>query len=208
MMKLENRGHLTCAQLTAMKNIRSLVLSLALFGVVVRLSAQSTLDINLQNDGGNTLVALSWSGDVLTSDTANEDATWSGIGGTFANYLNGGTQASPLTGFGVFNDLTTDGVGTINSVQFIDNSGTLMLSFFFASNIAISAGDQIQYVPATDSETISVPFSSFNPGTYSWNTTEPFNYTVNLTVAPEPSTFALAGLGGLAALMRFRQRKN
>jgi hypothetical protein len=191
-----------------MKNIRSLALCLALFGVVASALAQSTLDVILQNDGGNTSVTLSWSGDVLTSATATETTAWSGIGGTFANYLNGGTQASPLSGFGVFNDLTTSGTGTINSVQFIDNSGTLMLSFFFASNIAVSAGDQIQYVPAIDSETISVPFSSFNPGTYEWsNPYGPFNYSVNLTVVPEPSMLALAGLGGLA-LLCFRWRKN
>jgi hypothetical protein len=190
-----------------MKNTRSLALCLALFGLAASALAQSTLDVILQNDGGNTSVTLSWSGDVLTSATAIETTVWSGVGGTFANYLNGGTQASPLTGFGLFNDLTTGGIGTINSVQFIDNSGTLMLSFFFASNIAVSAGDQIQYVPATDAETISVPFSSFNPGTYLWtNPYGPFNYSVNLTVVPEPSTFALAGLGGLA-LMRFRPRK-
>jgi hypothetical protein len=66
------------------------------------------------------------------------------VGGTFANYLNGDTQASPLTGFGWFTNLTTGGVGTINSVQFINYSGTLSLSFFFATNITVSVGDQIQ----------------------------------------------------------------
>jgi hypothetical protein len=196
-----------------MKNIRSLALSLALFGMVAPLSAQSTLDVVLQNDGGNTRISLSWSGDVLTSVAATDDITWSGVGGTFVNYLNGGSQSSSLTGFGVFDDLTTDGSGTINSVQFINDSGTMRLAFFFDTNIALSAGDQIHYVPATDSETILVPFSSFNPGTYEWNNTSdpyasgPFDYSVDLTVVPEPSMFALAGLGGLAMLL-FRRRKS
>jgi hypothetical protein len=106
------------------------VLSLALFGVVAPASAQSTLDISLQNDGGDTLVSLSWSGDVLTYVSSITNATWSGVGGTFTNYYNGSGQGVSLTGFGSFKDLTTGNVGTINSVQFINNSGTMMLDFF------------------------------------------------------------------------------
>jgi hypothetical protein len=197
----------------SMKNIRRLALSLALFGVGATISAQSTFDVVLQNDGGNTLISLSCLGDVLTSVAATDDATWSGVSGTFTNYLNGGSQSSSLTGFGVFYDLTTGDSATINSVQFINDSGTLRLAFFFDTNITVSEGDEIQYVPATDSETISVAISSFNPGTYDWNNTSdpytsgPFDYNMDLTVVPEPSMFALAGLGGLALLL-FRRRKS
>jgi len=63
-----------------------------------------------------------------------------------------------------------------------------------------------------DSETIDVPLSIFNPGTYTYSTSfgqdgfnSSMNYTLTvLTPTPEPSTLALGavGLGGLVFARR------
>ncbi len=74
------------------------------------------------------------------------------------------------------------------------------------------AGQQTKYIAGTESVLIPVDFSNFNPGTYqsvyAAGTYLDTTTTITLTVegVPEPSTLALAGLGGLS-LLAFRRRK-
>jgi hypothetical protein len=74
-------------------------------------------------------------------------------------------------------------------------------------------GDHLTYYAGTQSAIIPVPFSDFNPGTYQTSYAAGTFFdtatTANLTIgtAPEPTTMALAAMGGLGGLLTFRSRK-
>jgi hypothetical protein len=91
--------------------------------------------------------------------------------------------------------------GTNRLVGSVDFSGG-EVNFYFTNfqSITIHSNDVIAYVPGTDSTTLSIPFSDFNPGTYSDQGSIPgFTYNTILTVetVPEPCWLALSGLGAL-----------
>lgn len=215
------------------KNLLKFACALALLGAATAVPAQVINIINLQDAGsGRTTISWIWTGSIVGSGGSTINPSMgefglAGMGGIFPGYINdlgNNVNPIPLAGFGAFSDLTTSAGQQVNGIQF-DATGdvtgmpdSLIMSMGSSTSgwLILSGGDQLQYSPSVDSAIIDVPFSAFNPGTY--QTTYPAGegslFTEDMTIelivgsVPEPSTQALAGLGGLGALILSRRRKN
>ena len=75
-------------------------------------------------------------------------------------------------------------------------------SQYSSDSLGYNAPAILSYTAGTDSYVLPVAFSSFNQGTYSSTYSD-----MIVNVVPEPSTYALFGLGGLALLAANRRRK-
>jgi hypothetical protein len=216
------------------KQIIRLTLGLALLGAAATAAAQSTINIYL-SDAGSGQTAFSWSvtgdlvspgGQTLSGGVGGFLAT-AGIFTGFINNIGANTSYIPVTGFGSFVDLTSSASEQYKGIQFdvyAPDSLFVWLGNYVSPSqpytmLSVSGGDHMQYDNLVDSAIIDVPYSCFNPGTYQYISPGaaeagadggPFttDLTMNLTVGPvpEPSTLALAGLGGLGLLL-FRRRK-
>jgi hypothetical protein len=72
------------------------------------------------------------------------------------------------------------------------------------------SGKHLVYTAGTDTSVIPLAFSSFNLGSYAndaGTTTYVSGFSTVVTVVPEPSTYALFGLGGCALAFAYRRRK-
>ena len=93
-------------------------------------------------------------------------------------------------------------------------------SIFLWSSLNVMNGDTVKYISSgNDTAIIPIAFSSFNTGIYS-NTSNSFadkndqysyvfqsDVVTTITVVPEPSTYALFGLGALVLFVAYRRRK-
>jgi hypothetical protein len=97
----------------------------------------------------------------------------------------------------------------------LSNEEGSCFTLVFDNYLYMTMGDAIRYTTGTESLIIPVDFSNFTPGIY----TDPdiidylssyfaggFTETLIINPVPEPTTLALAGLGGLSLLL-FRRRK-
>lgn len=183
----------------------------------------SVIYIDLQNDNGETRVSMSGSSDLTGTGINATFSGWIGIGGMFpgsmtglggtSNYVSGVGSfvgyVEPLSGFGTFEDVTTGGTATMNTLLAIPDflGGGSVVNIRFANELTNSIGDLIRYIPATDSETVNIPFSSFNPGTYNVTPQQfPINFVLTVEPIPEPSPVLIAALGWLG-LVCFRRRR-
>jgi len=204
----------------------NLFCGLVCLGATLSASAAGTpgLTITLQ-DAGNSQTEFSFSANFFVTNTGIwvTSTTISGISGlepTFSGCINDlGIYTDPIKAiaFGTFNNPNgaIDGGTTfaqLVGLQFVAQGGS---DYSVAPNwddtLGIGPGDRVTYTPSTDSTIIDVPFSIFNPGTYSYTEMagtgvfgQNVNYTLNVVGAiPEPSTLVLAGMGGL---LLFRRR--
>jgi len=207
---------------------------LALLGSSVSASAAGVgaFTITLQDAGNSqTLVTLLGNSFVTNTGLAVSSSTpvntmdaFSPIFSGWINNLGGYTGDFALSGFGTFgnvNGVTRGGAASalLDGIQFVSNGGSsYTLDLNLASALGVGGGDLVSYSPGSNSAVINVPFSVFNPGTYSYTQlghnaggTGVFNPNINYTLTvtqpvPEPSAIALAGLGGLS-LLAYRRRK-
>ena len=116
-----------------------------------------------------------------------------------------------MSGFGTFEDVTTGTTATMNTLVAAPNflgGGNNVVNIRFANGgLTNSIGDLIRYIPATDSETVNIPFSSFNPGTYDVSPEQfPIDFVLTVEPIPEPSSVLIAALGCLG-FVGFRWRR-
>jgi hypothetical protein len=198
------------------------------FALVFQLLTASTVSaqtfyITLQDDNGNTQVSVSWSSNIFNPVLPASDTDWLGIGGFFLNSMSdsGGSSnfvyglggftgyVETLPGFGTLEDLTTGRSATINALVAIPNYVGVgsWINVRFDDDLGNATSDILQYIPSADSATISVPFSSFNQGTYEVWPQQPIGMVLAVEPVPEPSTVSLATVGSLVTLMGLRRRK-
>jgi hypothetical protein len=180
----------------------------------------NTLDINLSsyNGGAQTLISWVFGGPILTSATAGGGILDTGMNapGAFKNTFSSQTYA--FSNGGIFTNLTTSVTKQIKFVGFYNNAyDTVALGWSLNPNPTTDrlalGGQSINYTPGTDSYVINQSYAEFNPGTYYYTnnqtTTPGLQVTLNIAPAsvPEPSTYALLGLGAIGMLMVMRRKK-
>jgi hypothetical protein len=172
--------------------------------------AQSTLNIDLADDNGSTKLSLYWTGDIVNGGVTFTDLQfpilWHGFGGTFTNFFNNGSGNYTFSQFGSMQNVTSGSSVAVGSAVF-SLSGGAQLYFYFTNSqsLIINSGNVVDYIPGTDSATISLPFSYLNAGTYYQQETIPsfsFNLVLNVESVPEPSSLALVGLCALGFCSR------
>jgi hypothetical protein len=205
-----------------------LTCGLALLGAAISASAAGSplFTITLQ-DGGNSQTLVSLAGNSFLNITGlsvsgnppvNTISAFSPVFSGWISDLGGYTGNNALSVFGTFsnvNGVSRGGTASaaLDGIQIVSNGGSsYTLDLNLGSALGVGGGDIVHYSPGSNSELINVPFSVFNPGTYNYTQTSVFNPNIfyTLTVVqptPEPSTLALAGLGGLGLLWQFRRRK-
>ena len=145
------------------KLLQTLAIGLVAFCFVATAPAQSTLNINLSDNGGNTKFSLNWTGDIVNGGAAAGNLfpiLWHSFGGEFTNYVNNDVGSYILTGFGSMQNLTTGTNLSIGSVDFTTSANSDLFFYFSSSkSLTIHQGDIVRYIPGQDSTTIGVPFS-------------------------------------------------
>lgn len=203
------------------KTIKALAFSSAFFSVQSWAANNNfvTYDISSGSDG-KAVVTWNIIGGMTSSGVAfNADINGGGFNGILVStngIFNGadfsynstpittadGSQFANLTG-GVTNAVTTF-VATHSTT---DSFGLTIAPF------ASSGTYTVQFLPGSGTVYLPIAFNLFNPGTY--QQTYPYNSpysgavyaTVNVASVPEPSAYALFGLGTIGLLTVLRKRK-
>ena len=191
----------------------------------VHATPSNTYDVYISsyNGGSQSLVSWVFGGPLVTSSSVlgnSSGVNFSGLGIGGVNAFNAGYFTNSflnavvynVTAAGTFTDLTTSQSRQINSLQFYtigSNNSRITITLTNSSQTNFIIGtDPIQYTPGTDSYIINETFAAFNPGIYL--TTNPNGdgivETLTIGAVPEPSTYVLFGLGGLALIVAYRRR--
>jgi len=208
-----------------MKRI-SCIFAIVLLGAVTSARAQSTWNYIISDAGdGNSLVTWSVTGDLATppgpvimqsgsTPTCGVSVVAPGIyTGSFQSDGTG-QSLSPPDGsdfeIGIGDDIYAPIVAYATDTEL--GGGNDSFGLIAAPFPPRAIGLPLLYQPGTQSVTIPVPFSDFNPGTYqSQQSGLSTALTVNLTVesVPEPSTSALVIGAGIAVILtrRFHMRR-
>jgi len=204
-----------------MKNLIKISTAIALFGAITSAWAVGGGSVLLTlADAGNGQTTLSWTvgGGFTSYGISALPPGFSGFNPQFSGWVNHlGSYTDPIavSGFGTFTDSSDANTATLANIQVVADGGSTY-SFDLNTGTTLYGGGGnptvIYFAPGADSETIDVPLSTFNPGTYTYSTSygqdgfnSSMNYTLNvLTPTPEPSTMALGaiGLGGLIIARR------
>ncbi|HEV2695077.1 MAG TPA: PEP-CTERM sorting domain-containing protein [Verrucomicrobiae bacterium] len=206
-----------------MKNLFKIAAAIILFGTTIPALAVGGGSVLVTlADAGNGQTTLSWTvGGGFTSFGISALAPgFSRFDPQFSGWVNNlGSYTSPfsVTGFGTFTNSSNLNVAHLGNVQFVANGGSsYSLDLNMDTTLYSGSGSTVVFFqPGADSETIDVPFSTFNTGTYTASTSfgqdgfnSSMNYTLNvLAPVPEPTTFALGALG-LCGLIAARRRKH
>lgn len=150
---------------------------------------------------GGAYVGSDYTAELLYSFGANLDTVWTSAGTvSFA----GTTGGSPLVdGSGLFfsTQLTIAGY-TSGAIDFI------VRAFNGTSYANSTITGQSSIIKTTGIATGATPAGDLFTGTGPGTVTSPLTaFTVSATPVPEPSTLALAGLGGFGMLMALRRKK-
>jgi hypothetical protein len=190
-----------------MKKLRNMMMALSLFSAMAATTAFGQWSFTFNEYGTGTWSAFgtfSVSGTTAT-DPVSGLTTWAyhlpSNQPPFGGLLNGdvvvmepdGTTPSDLIRFG--------GTGNANRWIYVFSLGSEGNPADVASLPAFQAG--YQTVVESGAETATYVAAATNPGGITSSTT---TYNFTSTVVPEPSTFALAGLGGLVMVVARRRQ--
>lgn len=207
-----------------------LLCGLALVGGVTSAGASGIPNITLTlQDAGNSQTELSLSANYFFVNTGVyvSSSTVSGIyelDPVFTGWVNDPTLDGTTIradGFGTFNNPNGSSEGGVSSAQLIGfqfmagDGSDFLLKLNFGDTLGIGQDDRVTYTPGTDSTVIDVPFSSFNPGSYSYIETagsgvfgQDVYYNLNVVeAAPEPSTLGLFAVSCAAMAFWVRRRR-
>lgn len=200
-----------------MKTFAPVFIIIGALAFAVMPASGTAIYIDLQNASGETAVSVSCSSDLTGAGITANFSGWIGIGGIFPGSMTGlgGSPTNypglgsftgfvaPMTGFGTIEDVTTGATATMTAFvaapNFLGAGNNVEDIRFAAGGLTNSIGDLIRYIPGTDSETVNIPFSLFNPGTYGASPQQfpGIDFFVTVEPIPEPSPVLLAALGGL-----------
>ena len=198
------------------------LLTLALSTASSRAASQSDMYFTISSYSGGSESLVSWTltGPIISGAGTRPGATNAfsltqvgavGTGIFNTNVISDGTSYIISTG-GTFTDTTSSSNSQISALEFQVSSGNTILNLQLASPIAMPQYDALGYAAgSTTNLIIPVAFSAFNAGTYtSANSSPGFSpnlYTsVTVEAVPEPSSYLLFGLGGLALLVACRRK--
>ena len=176
----------------------------------------SSLLFQLSPDSGGTQTLISWSlSGPIRDSFAISGGSWTGVGNLFDGAFNSSyftdssAETFTVTGAGSFNDLTAATGVQVTQIGIGAYGSSRYIALQWGGATFTTSGNQVSYTPGTDSYVINVPFSAFNPGTYTTSDLRlqgsGMSYTT--TVVPEPSAFSLMMLG-LGVLFRLRGKRD
>ena len=202
------------------KTLKALAFSSALFSAQSWAANNNYVTYNISNGSdGNAVVSWDITGGMTSSGVGfNADVNGGGFDGVFVSasgifkgadfsYNPGtitvadGSQFADLNG-GISNAVTS----FVASHSATDTFG-LQISPFASTGSYV-----VQFLPGSGTVYLPIAFNLFNEGTY--QQTYPYNTpysgivvaTVNVASVPEPSTYALYGLGALALVVAYRRK--
>jgi hypothetical protein len=187
------------------------------------------IDIKPYLDGSQTQISWYFTGDIVSDAGARFGAVdldgytiETGLGSPVSGLLN---KPIPSTSFAVTNagfvsnyhlgsSMFTFAVASIalNAPQslFFPSLNTNYYPILLSFDRSVFVAGELKYTPGEDSYAIPLAFSSFNLGTYS-SGIDYSRYKDGLTtvvnVVPEPSTYALFGIGAIGMLMVLCRKK-
>ena len=186
------------------------------FGAFVALPTSNLLfRLSPDSGGAKTLITWSLSGPIRDS-YAISIGSWGGIG----NYFDGAFNSSYFTsstaetfavaGAGSFNNLTTTSSAQLSQILMGTDGSSRFLALSWEENglggdMSTNTGNQVCYTLGTDSYVINVPFTAFNPGTYTSSDIRfegGMNYTTNVVPKPSALSVLAVGFGALACFHR------
>lgn len=198
--------------------MRSILLALLILSAIPAVRAApptSSLLFQLSPDSGGAQTLISWtlSGPIKDS-FAVSNGQWGAVGNLFdgafnsSYFTNLSAETFAVMGAGTFNDLTAATSVQVTQIGIGAYGSSRYIALQWGGAMFTDSGNQVSYTPGTDSYVINVPFSAFNPGTFTasdMRLQSGMSYTT--TVVPEPSALSLLalGLGGLILLRRSRR---
>lgn len=200
-------------------NLVSYACAIVLLALVPSAKAQSTWNYVISDAGnGNSLVTWNVTGDLASPPGPMLNVAETSLRITVVapgiytgTYQADGTSQTITTPDGSYfdyypNDLYAPIVGYATDTA--AGNANDSFSLIAAPLIPRTMGLPLVYYPGTQSVTIPVDFSNFNPGTYqSQESGFSTALTVNLTVVPEPSTLALMACAGISITLTKRKKR-
>ena len=173
----------------------------------------NNLMFSLSPDNGGAQTQISWTfAGPIKDDFAIGAGTWGAVGSLFdgafnsSYFNNSSSEFFPVINAGTITDRTENSIWQITEIGIGAYDSSRYIALFFGGASLAVDGHQVQYMAGIDSYVINVPFSAFNPGTYTStdDRLQGSGMSYTTTVVPEPSAFSLlvVGLGGLSALRR------
>lgn len=173
----------------------------------------SSLLFQLSPDSGGAQTLISWtlSGPIKDS-FAVSNGQWGAVGSLFdgafnsSYFTNLSAETFAVTGAGTFNDLTAATSVQVTQIGIGAYGSSRYIALQWGGAMFTDSGNQVSYTPGTDSYVINVPFSAFNPGTFTasdMRLQSGMSYTT--TVVPEPSALSLLAVGLGVVLCRRRR---
>lgn len=157
--------------------------------------------LTVSNNGG--LAEITGSGSASATILISHDEFDSLAGAGISDTVNTSGADNSTSGLTLTNTTLPD-VVSITSIGFTEGTPDRFDSGLSA-DFSTQVGDN---VTLSGSELTSIPFANFNAGNSASFISDEHGLAVTIDVVPEPSTFAMLGLGALARFGMSRRRKH